>query len=447
MSTTETNRYLEGNFAPVTEEVTAFDLEVTGEIPTELAGRLLRIGPNPVVPEDPATYHWFTGDGMVHGVRIRDGRAEWYRNRFVRSDRVTEALGEPPIEGPRHGMGDGANTNVISLAGRTYALVEAGPVPVELTYELETACRSNFGGTLDGSFTAHPHADPVTGELHAVTYYWQWDHLRYVVVGADGLVRKTVHVPVPGRPMVHDCAITETQVLLFDLPVTFNLDAAMNGVRLPYLWDEGYAARVGLLPRDGEAGDVVWCELDRPCFVYHPLNAYDLPDGRVVVDVIRHPKMFATDLQGPNEGPPSLWRWTLDPASGRVKEEQLDDRAQEFPRLDERRTGRRHRFGYGTTLGAGVEHGPTIKHDLDAGTAELHHYGPGRVSLEPVFVARSDDAAEDDGWVMSYVYDAATDRSDVVILAAQDFTGEPLATIHLPRRVPFGFHGNWVPDA
>jgi carotenoid cleavage dioxygenase len=64
-----------------------------------------------------------------------------------------------------------------------------------------------------------------------------------------------------------------------------------------------------------------------------------------------------------------------------------------------------------------------------------------------VFVPRSDDAAEDAGWVMSLVYDAGTDRSDLVILDAQDFAGEPVATVHLPQRVPFGFHGNWIADA
>jgi carotenoid cleavage dioxygenase len=451
MTTTRTrvtSPYLTGNFAPVDDELTVFDLEVTGTIPEGLNGRLLRIGPNPVEPPDPETYHWFTGSGMVHGVRLRDGGAQWYRNRFVRSDGVTAAKGWPTTPGPRHGMGDGtANTNVIGHAGTTYAIVEAGGLPVELTYDLDTVTMSDFGGTLPGSFSAHPKCDPATGELHAVVYYWEWDYVQYVAVGVDGRVRKTVNVPVPGKPMLHDCAITETQVLVFDLPVTFDLERAMSNIRtLPYSWNPEYGARVGLLPRDASDGAAtVWCEVDL-CYVYHPLNAYDLPDGRVVCDVVKHPSMFKTDHNGPNEGPPSLWRWTLDPATGRVHEELLDDRGQEFPRHDERIVGREHRFGYGAAFGAGVEHGPALKHDLAARTTEVHDYGRGRVTLEPVFVAASNDAAEDDGYVMSYVYDATTDRSDVVILHAQDFTGPPLATIHLPRRVPFGFHGNWVPD-
>ena len=118
---------------------------------------------------------------------------------------------------------------------------------MQLTDELETVARSDFGGTLPGSFTAHPHRDPATGELHAVAYYWEWNYLQYIVVGVDGKVRRTVNVPVPGSPMVHDCAITESRVVLFDMPVTFNLEAAMSGATLPYRWDAEYGARVGLL--------------------------------------------------------------------------------------------------------------------------------------------------------------------------------------------------------
>jgi carotenoid cleavage dioxygenase-like enzyme len=167
----------------------------------------------------------------------------------------------------------------------------------------------------------------------------------------------------------------------------------------------------------------------------------------VVIDLVRHPRMFATLLTGPYEGLPSLERWTIDLDAGKVTTDVLDDRGQEFPRIDERLTGRPHRYGYTASFGQGVEHGPALKHDLAAGTREEHDYGQGRVTLEPVFVPRSASAAEDDGWVMSYVYDATTDRSDVVILDAGDFAGEPVATVHLPVRVPFGFHGSWLPDA
>ena len=446
------NPYLAGNFGPVDVETTAIDLPVTGTLPAELHGRYLRNGPNPVRVDDPSKYHWFTGAGMVHGVALADGCALSYRNRYVRSDTVTEVKGWPRTPGPRYGMSDGtANTNVIGHAGRTFAIVEAGAVPMELDDELMTISSSDFDGTLPGSFTAHPKRDPSTGELHAVVYYWEWDHIEYVVVGTDARVRRVVDVPVPGKPMVHDCAITETSVLLFDLPCHFDLELAMQGVAFPYRWNEAFAARVGVLPRNGTASDVRWCELDEPCYVFHPLNAYDEDDGTIVVDVVRHPAMFATDFVGPNEGPSRLERWRLDPAAGKVRTDVLSDRYQEFPRHDERLIGRRHRYGYSTQAEAdptgGIAFSSRLKIDVDRAETTVHDVGPGRSAMEAVFVPRAPDTAEDDGWVLAYVHDAGRDACDVVVLDAQDFTAPPVATVHLPVRVPFGFHGNWIADA
>ena len=449
MSDTVENVYLGGNFAPIHEEVVAFDLPVTGTVPAELVGRYLRNGPNPIGPVDLRTHHWFVGTGMVHGVRLRDGRAEWYRNRYVRGDEVAAAQGLEPLPGPRHPMfGGGApNTNVIGHAGSTWALVESGTRPVEMSYELESIRYLDFDGAWPGSFSAHPKRDPITGELHLMGYYWEWDHVKYIVVRPDGTIRKVVEIPVPGRIMLHDVGITDSSILIFDLPVTFQLDALGEGYPFPYRWEPGYHARVGVLPREGTAEDVRWADVE-PCYVFHPMNAYDLPDGRIVMDVARHPRMFATDFNGPDEGPPTLDRWTIDAAAGKVLEERLDDRGQEFPRVDERLLGKPHRYGYSAAFETGpITHGVLLQHDLERGTTTAHSYGDGRASGEGVFVPRAGDAAEDDGWVMSFVHDASTDRSDLVILAAQDFAGEPVATIHLPQRVPFGFHGNWIPDA
>src|SRR5438445_8121471 len=167
------NRYLEGEFAPVREEITIADLPVTGALPEHLDGRYLRIGPNPVV--DPGDdYHWFLGDGMVHGLRLADGKARWYRNRYVRSPDTTKALGEKRRRtGHLHaGMKVSPNTNVIGHAGRTLALIEAGPSPFELTDELDTVGACDFDGTLRGGYTAHPLVYPDTGDLHAVSYFW-----------------------------------------------------------------------------------------------------------------------------------------------------------------------------------------------------------------------------------------------------------------------------------
>jgi len=441
-----TNRYLTGNFAPVRDEVTAFDLPVTGSIPDGLDGRYLRIGPNPIEPPDPATYHWFTGDGMAHGVRIRDGKAEWYRNRFVRSTRVSEALGEEPRPGSRNGPFDGANTNIVGVDGRTFAIVEAGSHPVELDDELETVAHSDFDGTLPHGFTAHPKLDPITGELHAAAYFWELPHIEYIVVGTDAQVRRVEPIAVKGSPMMHDMSLTQGHAVFYDLPVTFDLDAAMNGTRFPYAWNDDYGARIGVLPRERPGEETRWFEIE-PCYVFHPLNAYDEGDT-VVLDVVRHPRMFDRDRLGPNDGSPSLWRWTVDLASGSVREAQLSDVAEEFPRVDERIVSLPHRYGYGVSLFGDREiefDGRVVKHDLQSGTTEAHEFGAGRAPGEAVFVPASPDAAEDDGWLMTFVHDAASDRSSLEILAAQDITGDPVATVHLPQRVPFGFHGNWVP--
>lgn len=442
---TAQNPYLQGNFAPVSVQTTAFDLPVKGEVPAELAGRYLRIGPNPAGPVDPSTYHWFTGTGMVHGLRLRGGRAEWYRNRFVVSDGVAPALGRPGLPGPRNGFGDNtANTNVIDMGGRTYAIVEAGGLPVELTYGLESVARSDLAGTLPHGFTAHPKRDSVTGELHAIAYQPGLAAISYLVVGADGLARKVADIPAPHCPMIHDTAFTARFAIILDLPVHFDL-ALLGAGGFPFGWDDTMTPRIGLLPRSGDLDGLRWVEAPS-CYVFHVMNAYDDGDA-VVMDVVRHPKMFAREMRGPSEGRPILVRWRIDPVSGSLSETVLFDRGLEFPRFNDARAGQSYRFGYTASAGDHTqEFGVLFKHDVVAGKTQVHDHGPGRHTLEPVFVAREGATGEDDGWIMAYVYDEDRRASDVVILDAQDFDAPPIAVVQLPVRVPFGFHGNWVAD-
>lgn len=466
---TTTNRYLEGAYAPVAEEVTLTDLRVTGTLPLELDGRYLRNGPNPLGPVDPAAYHWFVGDAMVHGLRLRGGKAEWYRNRWVRSTKVSEALGEAPKPGERYGGMETANTNVVNVGGRTLAIVEAGARPVELSDELDTLCHSDLGGTLAHGYTAHPKVDPATGLLHAVSYHWARPNVvEYTVIDPElGQVIHCVDVPVPGNPMCHDCSITEGHLVIYDLPVNFNLEAVASGASsFPYLWDEDYGARVGLMPLGGGASEVRWFEVD-PCYVFHPMNARERrhADGSVGVtlDVVRHDSMFRTDTQGPNEGPPNLWRWRLrlgpdGEPTGPVRESQLDDRAVEFPRVDERRVGRPSRYGWANVLAVGdnLAWGDSglvrydfsdgdISGETDAVTATEVPMGQDRAPGEAVFVPRSADSAEDDGWYLTLVGDRAEGTTTLDVLPAADPTAGPVAQVHLPVRVPLGFHGNWIP--
>jgi carotenoid cleavage oxygenase len=451
--TTVTNPYLAGNFAPVCDEVFATDLPVTGSIPSALRGRYLRNGPDPIADPDPAMYHWFTVDGMLHAVELRDGRAASYRNRWVRTDGACDALGEARIDGQPDdvfiGGSSSANTHVVAHAGRVLALVEVC-LPTEVRPDLSTIGRHDFGGKLRSSMTAHPKIDPVTGEMHFFGYDITgppW--LRYHVADRNGTLVRSEDIDIKGPAMVHDFAITERNVVFFDLPVVFDL-ALVGRQPFPFAWRPDYGARVGVMPRDGGNADVRWLDVDL-CYVYHPLNAFDEPDGRVVVDVVRHETMFATDRYGPGDRLPTLDRWTIDIAAGKVVEERLDDHAQELPRMDERRLGRRHRFGYapGFSLGngaGGVEFGGLLKHDLDRGVTEERSFEMGESAGEAVFVPASADAGEDEGWVLSLVYDGTRDASDLVILDATDFTGPEVARIHLPQRVPYGFHGWWLPD-
>jgi carotenoid cleavage dioxygenase len=476
-----TNRYLADEFAPLHKEYTLTDLQVTGTIPEYLDGRYLRNGPNPIGEVDPELYHWFVGDGMVHGIRIREGKAEWYRNRWVRGPLAAMALGEQVPDGHFAVSGIGANTNVIGHAGKTLALVESGVANYELTEELDTVGVCDFDGTLTGGYTAHPQRDPETRELHAVSYSMQRGNtVQYSVIGVDGRARRTVDIEVAGSPMMHDFSLTERHVVFYDLPVTFDsgqavamtvprglrlparllLSAVIGRVRIPdpitarqprtknsdrrfpYSWDPRYPARVGVMPREGENRDVRWFDVE-PCYVFHPLNAYDDGDT-IVLDVVRHPKMFDTDHLGPNEGPPTLDRWTVDLADGKVRESRVDDRGQEFPRVDERLVGKRHRYGYAPAVGDGASGTDTLlKHDLVGGNTDTRSFGAGKSLGEFVFHPSSADAAEDDGVLMGYIYDRPTDRSELAILDAQ--TLQDVASVKLPHRVPAGFHGNWVP--
>jgi 8'-apo-carotenoid 13,14-cleaving dioxygenase len=442
------NPFLTGLHAPMHDELTIENLEVTGAIPPGLDGRYLRIGPNPVAP-DPKTYQWFLGDGMVHGIRIEGGRARWYRNRWVRSTAVTTALGEARAAGPRNGDYDTVNTNVLGFAGRIWALVEAGSRPVVLDDELGTAAYDDFGGTLRGSFSAHPHLDPLTGEMHAITYDPRNPTaVHHVVVAADGRVRREETVPVSDGPMIHDCAITGRFAVILDLPLTFSLSALIAGSLFPFRWNPAHPARVGLLPRDGAGGETIWCDVD-PCYVFHVANAYDTENGDVILDLVAYDTMFA-DGADPPRG--AFERWTVDPAARRVRRAAVDRQPQDFPRIDERRIGQPHRYAYTMMLPeipdpAFIGTDSLIKHDLQTGGKIVHRFGAGRYPGEFVFVPAHDGAAEDEGWLIGLVVNAADETTDLAILDARDFAGPPVASIHIPHRIPVGFHGNWVPLA
>ena len=421
-----------GNYAPVADELTAFDLPVEGTIPSELSGWYLRNGPNP----RRSTQHWFAGDGMVHGVRLENGRAAWYRNRWVRTESFDNPFPVYNPDGTRNLHSSLANTHVIRHAGKTLALIESS-LPYEITHELETLGAYDFGGKLADSMTAHPKICPTTGELHFFGYGSIFaPHVTYHRADANGELTINRPVDVPALTMMHDFALTAEHVVFMDLPIVFDLDIAIKGeADMPYRWDDNYGARLGVLRRDDPYGPIRWFDID-PCYVFHVANAYDRGNS-IVLQAVRYPELWRDTGGFEEDG--VMWRWVIDLDNGTVDESQIDDRSVEFPRIDDRLAGLPAR--YSITVGDGS----LVRYDLDRGTAAEHRFG-GRAPGEAVFVPAGPGADELAGWYMAYVYDPVRNGSDLVIVDASNFDGKPVARITLPQRVPHGFHGNWIGD-
>ncbi|MEL7157178.1 MAG: carotenoid oxygenase family protein [Actinomycetota bacterium] len=430
--------HLRGNYAPVFDEVTATDLPVTGQLPDDLDGRYLRNGANPITGE---SQHWFLGDGMIHGVRLRGGKAEWYRNRFVRTPFY--ATPDKPVIDMESGTSDSAdskaNTHVLAHAGRILCL-EEGHVPYEITPELDTVGPHTFGGRLDGSFTAHPKICPTSGEMIGFGYGIFPPYLTYHRVSAEGELVQSEPVDIPAPVMMHDFNVTAGHVVFMDLPVVFDLDLALAG-GMPFVFRPDNGARLGVMPRTGGNGDVRWFEVD-PCYVFHPVNAFDT-DDRIVVDVARYPQLWAENSNFDDQA--TLWRWQIDLTTGAVTETQLDDRPIEFGRVADDRVANDYRFGYAVATGDAAD-SSVVKYDMASGGSTRHDFGRGRRPGEFVFAPRQGRAGEDDGYLLGYVYDEAVDRSELVVLDAADIAAAPVATVALPQRVPFGFHGSWIAD-
>jgi carotenoid cleavage dioxygenase len=386
---------------------------------------------------------------MVHGIRLRDGRAEWYRNRYVKT---------PFIEQPDRAVIDmdsslidmvasKANTNIVGHAGKLLAL-EEGHFPYVLDGNLETVGPTDFAGKLKGSFTAHPKVCPLTGELLGFGYSLVEPYLTYLRVSAGGDLVQAENITVGGPTMMHDFNITQNYIVFMDLPAVFDIEMAMRG-EMPIHWSDTYPARLGVMPRHGNDADVTWYDIN-PCYVFHPMNAYE--DGtNIVLDVARLSHIWRDSMMDFPE--PALYRWTINTAAGKVSEEQIDDLPAEFPRVADSVVGLKHRYGYmmaNATESAFEEPlsaaGSILKYDRQSGTRSNIDVGMGRLPGETVFVPRHGATTEDDGYLMTYVYDANTHESDFVIFDAASMSSEPVGSVHLPR-VPFGFHGNWVASA
>ena len=435
--------FLRGNWRPIKQERTETQLAVQGNIPPDLSGVYLRTGPN---PKSGTGEHWFLGDGMVHGIRLSDGKAQWYKNRFLQTPDITNPLGDPSV-----GLGDlrrgKGNTHVVAHNKKILCLEEAH-WPWEIDAQLNTVGCQNFNEALTCSMTAHPKVCPTTGELLAFSYFnFAQPYLNYICIGADGELKQLEGIELPQMVMMHDFNITENYVVFMDLPLALDLDLLATGI--PFRFKRESGARLGVMPRNGTSSDVRWFEID-PCYVFHQVNAWD-KDDVITLYVSRQKSAFGAD-SGDYSEVGRLHRWTIDLRRGSVSEQPIDDRPADFGRVNDTLVGKESRFGYLMALdGEGNSEEPVYgqllyQYDLHTGKCAEHDLGEGTRGAEPVFVPASDSKAEDEGWLLSLVHSETTGKSRLIIVDAQEFASPPVATIELPFRVPYGAHGNWVAD-
>jgi carotenoid cleavage dioxygenase-like enzyme len=471
--TDETDNYfLSGNYAPVREEHVATDLKVIGELPADLNGYFLRIGPNPVFVPDVAAYHIFDGDGMIHQVEFKAGVAT-YRNRFVESAGFLKerekgdwiwkgmvqtmedmAAGNPLPEGGQ--MKDLVNTAMVFHANTFYGLMEGGtPHEIRLP-ELDTVARVDFDGKLKHGFTAHPKVDVETGEMMTFGYSPVPPFVSYSVINKDSELVHTTPITIPKGVMMHDCAITERFTIFLDLPITFDFERAMKGESM-LDWEPENGSRIGVVPRLGSDEDVQWFEIEN-CMMFHVANAWEEGDEIVLLgcranrtDVANATDTMADESADMRDQLALLTEWRLDRSTGKSTERNINpDLYCEFPRINDDLAGRPSRFVYLAGIDADLRGTPmtsVIKYDRANGSMTVHPLGEGGRGGEAVFAPRANASSEDDGYVIVFRWDEIREVSECIVLDAQNFAAEPVARIQIPYRVPFGFHADWVPNA
>jgi carotenoid cleavage dioxygenase len=457
--------YLSGHHEPVRFEATAPDLIVDGEIPKDLAGVFYRNGPEPLYPTREGDYHWFDGDGMVYAFHIEGGRVSM-RNRWVRTEKfeLEKAAGkrlfgmfgnpmtaDPSVQGKTYNT---ANTNIILHGGKLLALMEGARPVVMGPHDLETLGEHDYDGKVATTFSAHPKVDHATGEMvnigAMINGYMGPAELQYTITTREGAVRHSANIPVPHLALVHTFFLTENWAVFPIIPIDSDLQRFMKGGPMT-AWNTGRPTKLALMPREGTADDVRWFEFD-PRHMFHELNVWE-EDGKVLADVAAaNGTALFPDQDGNRlthgDTQQSLRRWTIDIASASMKEEVLNDRDIQFPRPDDRLMTRKTRHSFANinlkSRDGRVEGMDAVLHfDTESGTEDYYHFGPGSAAGELVFAPRIGGADEADGYAMTIVHRANSPTSELAIFAAKDIAAGPLATVHIPFRVPSGFHCNY----
>ena len=452
--------YFKDNFAPVQEEHNESCTNIIGSVPADLNGAFLRIGANPVFVNDPESYHPFAGDGMIHEVVFDAGKVT-YVNRFVETEGhlaeqekgglIWDGMKTKPEDVEQYGPSKNiANTAMIFHAGKFLALQEgARPFQLKLP-DLDPVGEVDYDGRLKHAFTAHPKIDPQTGEL--ITYgssVMNKPYCSVALITNEGELVHTTDVDIPKPVMMHDCAITEKNTVIMDLPCVFDFERMAAGKSMLYFEPEN-GSRFGVLARGAEGEDIKWFDVAN-CYCYHTVNAFEEGD-EVVIEGCRSERNSIGDEVKPKTGDrsdlPLLHQWRLNTKTGEVTERALDTVwGCEFARINEDYMGVRNQYTYaariaGDTLESGFD--GIIKYDLVNETNVHYPYGPGRLGGEPIFAPKPGGEDEDDGWVIGFVWDEELRHSECIVLDAADFESGPVARIVMPARVPFGFHSAWV---
>jgi carotenoid cleavage dioxygenase len=460
------NPYLHGVHAPTVHETTACELEVVGELPADLHGAYVRNGPNQVL-EPRNAYHWFDGDGMLHAVYFRDGRAS-YRSRLVPTLGLRDELsrgasiwpgvmGPFDFDAPRHYLKDTANTDVILHDGNLYALWYLCGTPYVFDpATLEPRGAGDFGGKLRTTVSAHPKVDERTGELVWFSLAeFEPPYMTYGVVSKDGELVHQVPIDLPGPRASHDVTITENYTILHDFP--FFHDVAVlrrHGYRVAR-FHRDLPSRFGVIPRRGGSDQVRWFEFE-PGYVLHMVNAWEEGDSIVMDGCLQSDPAVKRDA---GEGPLAsmlaylrvrahLHRWRMDLRTGATREEPLDDLNVEFCLPDTDLYGVRTRYSYHQYLPDDmhtVEFRALVKYDHEDGSRTRYDYPDGWLASESPFARRIGATSEDDGYVVTIMTNAETYASECWVFSAREIADGPIARVKLPARVPSGFHAKWIP--
>jgi len=459
------NPYLHGIYAPTGHETTAEELPVEGEIPRDLFGAYVRNGPNSVF-EPSNLYHWFDGDGVVHAVHFRDGKAA-YRSRFVQTRALADEMaagqalwpgimGPFDFDAPRHYLKDTANTDVVYHAGDLLALWYMCGEPYRLDpLSLEARGVADFGGKLRTTVSAHPKVDERTGELVWFTLADEPPYMTYGVLSKNGDLVHQQPIDLPGPRAPHDLTITENFSILHDFPFFHDPELLKRARRRVARFHPELPSRFGVLPRRGAGDQVRWFEFE-PGYVLHMVNAWEEGDW-IVMDGCFQPDPEIR--RRPEEGELAsmlgylrirahLRRWRMNLATGEAREEPLDDLNVEFPLPDTELYGARTRYSYHQHLPEDaytVEFRALVKYDHDDGSCVRYDYPDGWFASESPFARRVGGSGEDDGYVMTLVVHAGSFESQCWIFSARDVDRGPLARVRLPARVPTGFHAKWIP--